>query len=154
MAASEPRRPLGLSILVGLYDVGAVFTLIAGVAVIVIGLIGAGVATRVTSPGAAAGVAVLAVTGLLLVAWSLGVLMMGYYLWNGFNWARIGFMTLLAVGMLFDSLSLFGKLGSAATAQGAYGWVVPALLLVLQLLFLVMLNVRQTREYCSHHLAA
>jgi len=65
--------------------------------------------------------------------------MRSYYLWRGFNWARIALMALLVLAML-------GQLAQLLSGRSP---VAPLLEVTVSVLFLAILNSRQTREFCT-----
>ena len=78
---------------------------------------------------------------IFIFAWmaiSVGILAVGPSLWGGFNWARVALMALLSV---FASGGLFLVLVEQFSA-GA-GWIAVCVL------FIVILNSRGVREYCT-----
>ncbi len=84
-----------------------------------------------------------------IFAWmaiSVGILVVGHFLWNGSNWARITFMVLLGLSGLNCVLGLVVGL-----AQG--GLNLSSVVLVLEMavcgLFIFILNGNDAREYCT-----
>lgn len=68
------------------------------------------------------------------------VLVTGLFLWNGCAWARIGFLLLLALAILNGVTDLI---------RGPVR-IAPMLPMPVQILFLLNLRSRPTREFCSH----
>lgn len=79
-----------LSILVVLADISALLRIVAGV----LALAGAGMLMG-TDLGAL--LVVIMVMGVVMIVISLGIIIVGHFLWKGFNWARITFIVLIAL---------------------------------------------------------
>jgi hypothetical protein len=120
-----------LSLLVVLYDIGAL-----------LGLAAAGLALVVTHG------ALFATSSLMAIGIYLGVLIMGHFLWKGFGWARIAFMAILVLDLIRIVPGCLLLLRAGLPAVGAVGWLAPLLEIVLDGLFLVILTSARTREYC------
>lgn len=131
--AGPVPRPVGVTILVILCDIGALLGLIASVLGIVT-LLGFGGLGEALAMGVL--VLVLLFAAILI---NLGILVVGHFLWKGFNWARITFMVLLALWALRAIPGLLYG-GSA---------VVLVLEMAVCVLFIVILNGRGAREYCT-----
>ena len=132
MTALAVNRPFGISLLVVLYDIGALFGILGGVLTMALG-------GALGLAGAATGGFVAMTAGFFTLAWCLGVLVMGHFLWKGYRWARIGFIVLLAFATLF-------QLQSVAVAASK---LIPLLMLAVHLLFLLILTGRQAKEFCA-----
>lgn len=128
-----PVRPFGVSLLVVLYDLGAICSIIIGVG------IGIGAAGASARPGGTFLGTMLAAFAAATMVMALVMLTVSYFLWHGFNWARIVLIVLLALAML-------GQLAQLLSGRNP---VVPLLELLVSVLFLVLLNTRQTREFCT-----
>jgi hypothetical protein len=122
--AQTRQRPFGVSLLVVLCDIEALLKLIGGV----LGILAAAMMGAISA----------AALSVLVVAWGLGVLFMGQFLWKGANWARIGFMGLLALGTLMQLPALTGR-----------GMLLAALTIAMNVLFVLILSGRSAREYCG-----
>lgn len=75
----------------------------------------------------------------------LGILAVGYFLWNGRNWARITFMVLLGLSALWCTPGLVAGLRDGVTG----GLILPVLTILVCVLFMIILNGRGAREYCT-----
>ena len=138
-SARPVPRPFGVSLLVVLCDIGALLGLIASVLGIV-ALVGFGGLGEALAMGVLA--LVLLFAAILI---NLGILIVGYFLWKGFNWARITFMVLLGLWALQCVPGLL-----AGLRYGAVGAVaLPVLQILVCVLFIVILNGRGAREYCT-----
>lgn len=133
-AAGQQRpRPLGVSLLVVLYDLGALCSILLSVGV------GFGVARTLASP---AGLPLGTVMGVFIAATVVMAAVMvtiSCYLWKGYNWARIAMIVLIGLGVLGQ---IFQLLASSNR-------VIPLLELTVSVLFLVILTSRSTREFCT-----
>ncbi len=138
-------RPVGMTILVVLADIGALINIIAsGVAVVGVLVMGG-----LRYLGEASGMGVLIVALLFVgILINLGILVVGHFLWNGFNWARVTFMVLLGLSALQCFLGLLLSIGYASG-----GGIESVVVLVLEMavcgLFIFILKGRGAREYCT-----
>ncbi len=138
-------RPVGMTILVVLADIGALINIIAsGVAVVGVLVMGG-----LRYLGEASGMGVLIVALLFVgIIINLGILVVGHFLWNGFNWARVTFMVLLGLSALQCFLGLLLSIGYASG-----GGIESVVVLVLEMavcgLFIFILKGREAREYCT-----
>jgi tetratricopeptide (TPR) repeat protein len=136
-----PPRPSGLTLVVVLAAVAGVIELIGGGLVVV----GSSVArasqmsghTMSTAPVAAP--TILLGVGLFLLVLGVGTLVSGHFLSRGYNWARLTFMGLAALGIVANLAQTFSHPGQH----------VPIPQLLIQALVLAFLNGRATRDYCQ-----
>jgi hypothetical protein len=140
MSATTMRRPSGVTLLVILCDIGALLGLIG----VVSGLLLMGREIGIGAPG-------MAVAGgaLLLILMCVGIIVLGHFLWEGWNWARIAWIVLLVLNTLRQIPGLVSRLASGAQPLGGDGWAVSALEVLVGVLFLLILNSRATRDYCK-----
>jgi tetratricopeptide (TPR) repeat protein len=137
-------RPLGISILVVLYDIGAIFMVIGGILMLVgagaVGIMGATGAGRASAPNTAGAIAaggLIAAIAIFTLLLGLAILVIGHFLWKGVSWARWAFMVILVLDVL---RALAGLRNSP---------VVSGLSIVLGVLFLIVLNTQAAKEYCT-----
>ncbi len=131
--AAPMPRPFGVSFLVVLCDIGALFGLLGGIGALVLG----GVAVSAGGGPGMGGLMML--LGFIAIAIYLGILVVGHFLWNGVNWARITFMALLGLWSLQSIPQLL-------TSEGR---IVAVLTIAVNVLFIFILNGRGAREYCT-----
>jgi len=146
----EVKRPGELTFLIVLVDVISILGLLSSMMVVILGI---GATFRVAdrgAPSAAMGPLVLGVGVVLAMIW-LGVLVVGHFLWNGANWARIIMMVLMALTVLQSLYGLLtGARGAAAVGGGgAVNAIVAVLTMLIAALFIVVLNKGNVKEYCS-----
>jgi uncharacterized membrane protein (DUF2068 family) len=106
-------RPVGVTILAILYFLGAVCCVLGGIGVIAGGGFMATIANQAkeAGPGAAGLIAGLgAVFGVILLIVAALYALLGWGLWKVKNWARIVTIVLLAIGIVFQLLSVLGTL--------------------------------------------
>jgi tetratricopeptide (TPR) repeat protein len=138
-------RPVGITILVVLNDIGAVLMIIGGLflllgagAALVGGAGGAGRPGGISPVGAAALGGGLAVLAIVFIVLGVAILAISYFLWKGYSWARWVFMILLALGILSALPGLAGK-----TA------IYSIIGIVMDIVWLVVLNTQAAKEYCT-----
>ena len=127
---------MGLAVVVVLCALGSLFGLLGGVLMV---MLAGAVGRAAASEGTEIGVAVFVVLGVALALISLAMLAVGFFLWQGCNWARITFMVLLGMHIARDIYTL--------VALG--GGVVSVIYITLGLVFLAMLNTAETRGFCT-----
>jgi hypothetical protein len=128
-----PRRPFRVSLLVVLYDLAAICSIIIGIG---FGISAAGAAAR---PDGMPKAVIMAAVAAATMVMALVMLTVAYFLWRGFNWARVTLIILLV-------LALLGQLAQILSSRSP---VVPLLEVTLSVLFLAILNTRRTREFCT-----
>ncbi len=152
-AARRPqvKRPGELTFFIVLVDVVAILGAL-GAALMVLG------GMAVTAGGARSGEAlagamggVMLVFGLFIGVIYLGVLVVGHFLWNGTNWARITMMVLMVLTVLQSLYGLLAGIRGAAAVGGggAVSAIVSVLTLLIAGLFIVVLNKQNVKDYCS-----
>ena len=142
--ATPVSRPVGVTMVVLLADVGALLQLLfcAGVVVaVVVGNWHHYIPAEEMDTSIVMGV-------LTLVSWLVGagVLVVSHFLWNGFNWARVTFMGLLGLSALQNLVGV--AFTCARYGIGAYA-VVSLLAAGICVVFIIILNGRGARAYCT-----
>lgn len=131
MHIQAATRPSGLSLMVVLYDIGALF-----------GLAVAGLSLLMTQG------TILATASFIGIVIYLDILIFGHFLWKGYTWARIVFMLILALDLIRLVPNTLRLLSAGVPAVGAAGWLVTLLEIVLDGLFLAILASPATRQFC------
>jgi len=147
VAAARRRkieRPGELTFFIVLVDVASILGLLAAGAMVLGGI-------AVTAGGARGGEAGIGALGALILGIGLvmgmiylGVLVVGHFLWNGANWARIAMMVLMGLFIL-QSLPF----NPAQGAQEGLLALIPWLFILIAVLFIVVLNKGNVKQYCS-----
>jgi Tetratricopeptide repeat len=130
---AAPKRPFGVSLVVVFYDLAAICSIIISFS------LGSSIARMFARPGDATAGAVMATFVAASIVMSLVMVTISYFLWKGYNWARIVIMVLLALAML----------GQVVQVLAGPSPVLPLLELAVSALFLFILSTRRTREFCS-----
>ncbi|MBC8873118.1 MAG: hypothetical protein H8E44_27100 [Planctomycetes bacterium] len=139
-ATTRPIRPFGVSLLVVLNDIAALFVLCMVILPLMLpeATEGTPFARDPVAAGTADGLGIIGLVVMVLIAAAaLAVLIVGHFLWNGFNWARCVFMGFVALAIVVELLALVST-----------GSPVSAARMVANLLFLIVLNSRATKEFC------
>ena len=113
--------------------------ILGGLAALVVGGLAAGGASEMPIGG------LVMLLGFIAIAIYLGILIVGHFLWKGFNWARITFMVLLALSALQCVPGLVTGLRYGVIG----GLILPVLQIGVCVLFIVILNGREAQEYCT-----
>lgn len=158
------ERPVGITILAILTWIGSGLGVVGGVIILVGGaFMGAGARSHAgmsANPAAVGAMAGLLVgMAVVILATSIFSGVVGYYLWNGANWARIVFIVMQSVGVLMGLANLavratsrmpagFGATPGAA-AGAAAGVAVILVSLCINAVFLAILLSRPAREFCA-----
>lgn len=140
----QKKRPGELTFLIVLVDVVSILGVL-GAGMLVLG----GVAATARGAGremmpAGLGAVILGM-GVVVGLIYLGVLVVGHFLWNGHNWARITMMVLMGLAIL-QSLPINPLQSNRAGAAG----IIPWLVIVIAALFIVVLNKGNVKAYCSN----
>ena len=144
----ERKRPGELTFFIVLVDVVSILGLLGAVMMVLGGLV---VATHGASGSAAHGAVggLFLILGFLMGAVYLGVLVVGHFLWNGANWARITMMVLMALTILQSLYGLLARGAGPAAGGGGVQAVISVLFILIAVLFIVVLNKGNVKQYCS-----
>ena len=136
-------RPIGVTVLVVLADISALLFFL-GACMMVWLATAAPVVYREEGPVLEL-ILVLRVFGGIVV--NLSIPVVGHYVWNGLNWARITLMVLLGLSCLDSAFSL----GLDWVVQSSFGnsSVLAVITIAMYGLFIFILNGRAAREYCT-----
>ena len=75
--------------------------------------------------------------------------MVGHFLWNGANWARITMMVLMALTILQSLYGLLARGAGPAAGGGGVQAVISVLFILIAVLFIVVLNKDNVKRYAS-----